>query len=96
MRIPLLIRFPGSLQAGLEVNETVLNLDMFPSVLGLLKLKPPAEVRHNGKDFKPLLFGTSDPNWRTEIFGQYDLQLRPGLHAHAPHERLEAGTLLSH
>jgi len=73
LRIPLLIRWPGTLQAGSEVNETVLNLDMFPSVLGLLKMKPPAEVRHNGKDFTPLLFGARDANWRTEIFGQYDL-----------------------
>ena len=46
---------------------------MFPSVLGLLKLKPAAEVRHNGQDFTPLLFGLRDPSWRTEIFGQYDL-----------------------
>jgi uncharacterized sulfatase len=73
LRIPLLIRWPGTLQAGSEVNETVLNLDMFPAVLGLLKLKPPAEVRHNGQDFTPLLFGARDANWRTEIFGQYDL-----------------------
>jgi hypothetical protein len=43
------------------------------SVLGLLKLKPAAEVRHNGQDFTPLLFGLRDPSWRTEIFGQYDL-----------------------
>ncbi len=73
LRIPLLIRWPGTLQAGSEINETVLNLDMFPSVLGLLKLKPPAEVRHNGQDFTPLLFGAHNANWRTEIFGQYDL-----------------------
>jgi len=51
----------------------VLNLDMFPSVLGLLKLKPPAEARHTGQDFTPLLFGTRDSHWRAEIFGQYDL-----------------------
>jgi len=73
LRIPLLIRWPGTLKAGSEVNETVLNLDMFPSVLGLLKIKPPAEIHHNGKDFTPLLFGRHDANWRTEIFGQYDL-----------------------
>jgi uncharacterized sulfatase len=73
LRIPLLIRWPGVLQAGAEINETVLNLDMFPSVLGLLNLKPPAEYRHNGQDFTPLLFGLRDENWRTEIFGQYDL-----------------------
>jgi len=73
LRIPLLIRWLGTLQAGSEVNETVLNLDTFPSALGLLKLKLAAEVRHNGQDFTPLLFGTRDPNWRTEVFGQYDL-----------------------
>jgi len=73
LRIPLLIRWPGTLQAASEVNETVLNLDMFPSVLGLLKIKPPADYRHNGQDFTPLLFGTRETHWRTEIFGQYDL-----------------------
>jgi uncharacterized sulfatase len=51
----------------------VLNLDMFPSVLGMLNLKAPAEYRHNGQDFTPLLFGLRDPNWRAEIFGQNDL-----------------------
>src|SRR5262245_21093285 len=73
LRIPLLIRWAGTLRAGSEVDETVLNLDMFPSVLGLLNLKPPSDYLHNGKDFTPLLFGLRDANWRTEIFGQYDL-----------------------
>jgi uncharacterized sulfatase len=36
LRIPLLIRCPGTFKPGTEVNETILNLDMFPSVLGLL------------------------------------------------------------
>ena len=73
LRIPLLVRWTGVLKAGTEVNETVLNIDMFPSVLGLLKVTPPPDYRHNGQDFTPLLFGLRDPNWRTEIFGQYDL-----------------------
>jgi uncharacterized sulfatase len=73
LRIPLIVRWPGMVEAGTEIDETVLNLDMFPSVLSLLKIKPPAEYRHHGKDFSPLLFGTRDRNWRSEIFGQYDL-----------------------
>jgi arylsulfatase A-like enzyme len=73
LRIPLIIRWPGTIEAGAEIDETVLNLDMFPSVLGLLKITPPAEYRHHGKDFTPLLFGKRDQNWRSEIFGQYDL-----------------------
>ena len=73
LRIPLIVRWPGTIEAGVEVNETVLNLDMFPSVLGLLKIKPPPQSSHHGKDFTPLLFGLRDEKWRTEIFGQYDL-----------------------
>jgi uncharacterized sulfatase len=73
LRIPLLIRWPGVVKAGTEINETVLNLDMFASVLGMLNVKAPANVRQNGKDFSPLLRGEPVANWRTEFFGQYDL-----------------------
>lgn len=73
LRIPLLIRWPGTLRAGTEINETVLNLDMFPAVLGMLNVKASSDYQHNGQDFTPLLFGLRDANWRTEIFGQYDL-----------------------
>jgi len=73
LRIPLMVRWPGVLQGGAEINEIVLNLDMFPSVLGMLKLEAPPGYRHHGRDFTPLLFGLRDANWRTEIFGQYDL-----------------------
>jgi choline-sulfatase len=73
LRIPLLVRWPGIVKAGTEINENVLNLDMFPSVLGMLNLKEPANYQHNGKDFTPLLRGQRDAQWRAEIFGQYDL-----------------------
>jgi uncharacterized sulfatase len=73
LRIPLIVRWPGTIEAGVQIDETVLNLDMFPSVLGLLKIESPADYRHHGKDFTPLLFGARDANWRSEIFGQYDL-----------------------
>ena len=73
LRIPLLIRWPGVVKAGSESNETVLNLDIFPSVLGMLNVKVPATYKHNGLDFSPLLRGEKVTNWRTDIFGQYDL-----------------------
>lgn len=73
LRIPLLVRWPGVVRAGAEIDETVLNLDMFPSVLGMLKVKPPADYKHNGRNFAPLLSGGRVANWRDEIFGQYDL-----------------------
>ncbi|MBL8207150.1 MAG: sulfatase-like hydrolase/transferase [Blastocatellia bacterium] len=73
LRIPLLIRWPGVVKANSEINETVLNLDMFASVLGMLNVSLPANVKQNGRDFSPLLRGEKIPDWRTEFFGQYDL-----------------------
>ena len=73
LRIPLLIHWPGVAKPGSEINETVLNLDMFASVLGMLNVKMPANVKQNGMDFSPLLRGEQVTNWRTEFFGQYDL-----------------------
>ncbi len=73
LRIPMLIRWPGVIKAGTEINETILNLDLFPSVLGMLKIKPPPGYRQHGKDFSPLLTGLRDEHWRDEFYGQYDL-----------------------
>ncbi|MFN7930662.1 MAG: sulfatase-like hydrolase/transferase [Blastocatellia bacterium] len=73
LRIPLLIRWPGVVPPGTEINETVLNLDMFPSVLSMLQIKEPVGYHHNGKDFTPLLRGQREPERHAEIFGQYDL-----------------------
>lgn len=73
LRIPLLIRWTGTLPANSEVNETVLNLDMFPTVLGLLGIKAPSDYQQNGRDFSKLAYGNHSGGWRSEIFGQYDL-----------------------
>ncbi len=72
LRIPLLIRWPGVVKAGSEIAETVLNLDTFASVLGMLGLTMPAGVKQEGQDFSPLLRGQKIA-WRDTFYGQYDL-----------------------
>jgi uncharacterized sulfatase len=72
LRVPLVVRWPGVVKPGIEIAPMVTNLDMFPSVLGMLGVKVPAEVRHQGKDFSPLLRGEK-VEWRDTLFGQYDL-----------------------
>lgn len=73
LRIPLLIRWTGTLPAGTEVNETVLNMDMFPTVLALLGVEAPSGYLQNGRDFSKLAYGNHSAGGRSEIFGQYDL-----------------------
>lgn len=73
LRIPLVVRWPGVVTPGLEIHETVTQLDTFASVLGMLGLSAPAHVTQNGADFSPLLRGRKIARWRDTFFGQYDL-----------------------
>jgi uncharacterized sulfatase len=72
IRVPLLIRWPGVAKPGAEVSDPVTNIDMFASVLGMLDVPMPKEVKHQGMDFTPLLRGKK-VEWRDTIFGQYDV-----------------------
>lgn len=72
LRVPLLIRWPGVIAPGVEVTETVSNIDTYATVLGMLGIKPPRKWKQQGVDFSPLLRGERfTPH--AAIFGQYDL-----------------------
>src|SRR5262249_47826272 len=71
-RVPLLVRWPGVVRPGTEIRELVSNIDTFASVLGMLKVPPPADYKQEGSDFSPLLRGEK-VSWRDAVFGQYDL-----------------------
>ena len=73
LRMPLIVRWPGVVSPGLEVAETVIQLDTFASVLGMLELPVPTGLKQQGSDFSPLLRGQKVATWRDTFFGQYDL-----------------------
>ena len=72
IRVPLLIRWPGVVKPGRVISEPVSNIDTFASVLGMLGIAMPKEVKQEGVDFSPLLRGQKVPE-RDALFGQYDL-----------------------
>lgn len=72
LRIPLLVRWPGTVKPGTVIEQQVLNLDTFPSVLSMLNVTPPSTWKVEGENYAALLRGENVP-WRTEWFGQYDL-----------------------
>lgn len=73
IRIPLIICWPGAVKPGTVIHEVVSNLDTFASVLGMLGLTFPQNVRQQGADFSPLLRGQKVTRWRDTLYGQYDL-----------------------
>jgi arylsulfatase A-like enzyme len=72
LRIPLLVRWPGVVKGGTVLEQQVLNLDTFPSVLAMLNVTAPADWKVEGDNYATLLRGDQG-SWRTDWFGQYDL-----------------------
>src|SRR5699024_10216773 len=62
IRMPLLMRWPGHIEAGSEITVPVQNIDFAPSFLDAAGLKIPKEIQ--GRSFLPLLKGKTPENWR--------------------------------
>jgi uncharacterized sulfatase len=71
IRVPLLVRWPGVVKPGSVVDDSVSNLDMFPTLLAMAGVAAPADVKQHGVDITPLLRGETMPP--RDLFGQYDL-----------------------
>lgn len=70
-RTPMFMRWPGKLGAGQIVREPVMNLDVYPTVMGALGLPPPPHL--DGADLMPsLLAGKPIPRrartWETYLW----------------------------
>ena len=65
--MPLILRLPDGRWAGRQVEEQVSLVDVLPSILELLGLPPPPDLR--GQSFVPLLQG-GGPGPRPLAFSQ--------------------------
>ncbi len=68
LRIPLLVVYPGRIQAGSTVTQLVTNADFAPTILSYVGLPVPPQMQ--GKSMKPL-FEEKNPLWRTSVFYEY-------------------------
>jgi len=63
---PLLMRWPGHIEAGTVVKELVQNIDIAPTFLSLGKAEVPARMQ--GADLTPLLYGIKPTEWRSHVY----------------------------
>lgn len=68
IRIPLLIRYPSRIKAGLQVDQMVLNLDLAPTLLEMAGVKW-ADSMH-GRSMVPL-FSRTGTSWRNSFLAEY-------------------------
>ncbi len=68
-RMPLVMRWPGRIGAGVEVAQLTQNIDFAPTFLELAGWPIPPSM--HGKSMLPLLDGRGPANWRDAVYYHY-------------------------
>lgn len=77
LRIPLIVRWPGTVTPGSESSHLVQNLDFAPTFLEIAGAPIPEDMQ--GRSLVPLLRGEDPPDWRESIY--YHYYEYPGAHS---------------
>jgi len=77
LRMPLIVRWPGVVEAGSENSDLVQNLDFAETFLEMAGVPVPEQMQ--GRSLVPLLRGEHPADWRDAIYYQY--YEFPGVHA---------------
>jgi len=78
-RTPMVVRYPGKIKPGTQINDFVMNLDIAPTCLDAAGVAIPASIQ--GKSFLPVL-KHQDTNWRKTMYYHY---YESGEHSVIPH-----------
>ena len=70
LRTPTAIRWPRRIKAGIEITQTINNLDWFPTLLALAGVELPKGLLIRGRDFSPLLAGKSI-KWDNDLYVEW-------------------------
>lgn len=69
IRIPLMVRYPKQIEAGIKPTEMVLTLDLAPTLIEFAGLEQ-TKVRH-GRSYVPILVGDTVNDWRNSFMVEY-------------------------
>jgi arylsulfatase A-like enzyme len=73
LRMPLIIRYPEKIKAGLVKDEMVLNLDFAQTFLDAAGIKDPGYMQ--GTSFMPIMENNTPEDWRTSMYYRYWMHL---------------------
>lgn len=70
IRVPCVMRWPGIINAGTQIVNTVSFPDFFPTILDMAGIAKPAEVVVRGKSIMPLLLN-NQATWDDDLYAEY-------------------------
>lgn len=68
MRVPYLFKWPGRIKAGSSIDDRLIGVDLYPTLLSMAGLAPPGNHILDGADISPLLLGQTEALPEREIF----------------------------
>jgi uncharacterized sulfatase len=71
LRVPTIVRWPGAVRPGTVVEQTVTNLDWFPTLLAMGGVRGRTDPQVRGRDLSAVLRGAAPQDWENDLFGQY-------------------------
>lgn len=71
IRVPLMLRMPGKIKAGLRIKEPVISTDLYPTILDLLNLPAMPTQHRDGRSLRPLLNGKKEKMDREALYFHY-------------------------
>ncbi|MEM7672833.1 MAG: sulfatase/phosphatase domain-containing protein, partial [Verrucomicrobiota bacterium] len=69
MRVPMLIKWEGTITPGQTYDGIVANIDVAPTIMDIVGITPPADYEFDGLSFKDVLYGSKKP-LREVLFGE--------------------------
>ncbi len=90
LRVPTIVRWPGVVEPGSVIEETISNLDWYPTLLSIAGASPVPSTMQRGGDFSPLLKGEEIP-WDNNFYAEYSTHHQSRTHMRAyrtPHWKL--------
>jgi arylsulfatase A-like enzyme len=76
-RVPMIVRWPGRVEAGRVSAEPAMNTDLFPTLMALAGLPMPSDREIDGHDIGPLLEGTG-PSPHENLYFFPVIETQPG------------------
>jgi uncharacterized sulfatase len=70
LRVPALVRWPAAIPPQTVVEQTVTNLDWFPTLLAMAEIELPTNQPIRGRNLLPVLRGTPE-NWDNNLYAEY-------------------------
>ncbi len=79
IKVPTAVVWPGVVAPGTVLEESVSNLDWFPTMAALAGGEIPAAAVVRGRDLRPLLDGSAK-DWENDLYGEYSTKHQSRTH----------------